>query len=112
MFSISEPDWKLFRRLQPAALDRFCQKVLAEIDGIAEDTEKTHHERYLAIFQCVKQRDKELANAFDDPRRSTAIYQLAHIQSHALLTPEEMSDFSVEVRIAVGFLRGEDELET
>ena len=112
MFSISEPDWKLFRRLQPVALDRFCPRVLAEIDRIASDADKTHHERYLAIFQCIKQRDKELAYAFDEPRRSTAIQQLAHMQSHALLTPEEMSDFSVETRSAVSLLLGENELET
>jgi hypothetical protein len=112
MFSISEPDWKLFRRLQPVALDRFCQRVLAEIDHIASDADATHHERYLAIFQCIKQRDKEMANAFDDPRRSTAIYQLAYMQSQALLTPEEMSNFSVDIRDAVSLLLGENELET
>jgi hypothetical protein len=106
MFSISEPDWKLFRRLQPIALDRFCQRVLAEIDRISSDTDKTHHERYLDIYQCIKQRDKELAQAFDDLRRSTAIYQLAHIQSHGLLTPEEMSNFSVEIRNAIQFMIG------
>ena len=71
MFSISEPDWKLFRRLQPVALDRFCQKILTEIEGIAADTNKTHHERYLAIYERIRQRDKELAAAFDDLRRST-----------------------------------------
>ena len=54
MFSISEPDWKLFRRLQSVALDRFCQGVLAEIEGIASDADKTHHERYLAVFQRIK----------------------------------------------------------
>ena len=111
MFAISELDWKLFRRLQSVALDLFCQRVLAEIDGIASDADKTHHERYLAIFQRIKKRDKKLANAFDEPRRSTAIQQLAYMQSHALLTPKEMSDFSVETRRAVRFLLGENELE-
>jgi len=49
--AISEPDWKVFRRLQPVALDRFCQRVLAEIDAIASDDSKTNHERYLDIFK-------------------------------------------------------------
>ena len=56
-------------------------------------------------------RDKEFANAFDDPRRSTATQQLAYMQSHALLALEEMSDFSVETRSSVRFLLGENELE-
>ncbi|MCW3054647.1 MAG: hypothetical protein JWN14_3817 [Chthonomonadales bacterium] len=104
--SISEPDWKLFRRLQPLCLDRFCQRVLAEIDHITADTEKTHHERYLDIFQLIKQRDKELEYAFDAPRRSTALQQLAYIYAHDLLTPEEMAGFSVETRDAVRMMAG------
>lgn len=63
--SISEPDWKLFRRLQPIALDRFCQRVLDEIASVASDADKTSHERFLAVFRLIKQRDGELADAFD-----------------------------------------------
>ena len=31
--TITEPDWKVFRQLHPVALDRFCQRVLAEVDA-------------------------------------------------------------------------------
>ena len=31
---IPERDWKLFRQLQPLALERFCEKVLSEIRDI------------------------------------------------------------------------------
>ena len=86
--------------------------MLAEIDGITSDTAKTPHERYLDVYQCIKKRDKELANAFDGPRRSTAIQQLITIQSLALLTPEEISGFSIETRSTLSFLLGEDEPET
>lgn len=109
--SISEPDWKLFRRLQPIALDRFCQRVLAEIDRVASDTGKTSHERYLTVFNLIRHRDKELSDAFDDPRRSSAMQQLACILAYGLLTADEMSGFSAETRSAVQFLQGTEREE-
>jgi hypothetical protein len=103
--TIRESDWKVFREFHAIALERFCQKVLAEVEDLAAAADKTNHERYLAVFQLIKRRDKELAYAFDDIRRSTALRQLAYIRSHELLTEEEMSRFSPETRHVVqGFL--------
>src|SRR5688500_9560819 len=96
--TISESDWKVFRQLQPVALDRFCQRVLSEVGRLADDAGKSNHERYLAVFRLIERRDRELADAFDGMRRSTAWRQLAWIQSHGLLSEEEMSRFSDETR--------------
>lgn len=101
--AISEPDWKRFRQLQRIALERFCQRVLSEIDRAASDVNKTSHERYLAVCQLIERRDRELADAFNDLRRSTALQQLARIQSHELLTEEEMAGFSAATRNVVQF---------
>jgi hypothetical protein len=100
---ISESDWKLFRQLQPIALERFCERVLSEVSRLTSDTRKSSHERYLALFKLIKRRDRELADAFDDLRRSTALLQLARIQSHGLLTDEELARFSPETRDVVQF---------
>jgi hypothetical protein len=102
--TISESDWKLFRQFQPIALERFCQRVLSEIHRLASGADKTSHERYLAVFELIQRRDRELADAFNDFRRSTALRQLACIQSHQLLTEEELSRFSPETREVVHFL--------
>ncbi|MDB5313115.1 MAG: hypothetical protein JWO38_7317 [Gemmataceae bacterium] len=99
--TISEPDWKVFRQLQPIALDRFCQRVLAEVGRLAADTGKGSHERYLAVFKLMERRDEELAHAFNDMRRSTAFQQLASICFHSLLADEEFARFSPETRQAV-----------
>ena len=96
--SSAESEWKLFRKLQPIALERFCQRVLAEVERIAANTKKTSHERYLAVFKLIEKRDEELAAAFDNPRRSTFFRQLAFIESLKLLTEEEMAGFSSETR--------------
>ena len=35
--AINESDWRLFRKLEPIALDRFCERVLSEINQISSD---------------------------------------------------------------------------
>lgn len=91
---ISELDWKLFRKLQALALERFCERALSEIDRLAADTGKGAHERYLTVFKLLQKRDKELSAAFDTPSRSTAWRQLALIRACGLLTEEECDGFS------------------
>lgn len=97
-----ESDWKLFRQIQPVALDRFCRRVLDELTRLAADAALSHHDRYLAVFQLLQRRDEELADTFNNPRRSTALLQLGHLRFQNLLTEEEYLRFSPETRASVG----------
>lgn len=65
---LRESDWKLLRELGPRALDHLCERVLSELTRIAADSEKTHHERYRAVYKLIQDRDKEVAAAFNRPR--------------------------------------------
>ncbi len=104
--SIKESDWKVFRELKDIALERFCQRVLTEVIAATSKPGQTFHERYLAVFQLIKDRDEDLAIAFDGASRSNAILQLAKIQYHQLLTAEEMARFSEETRNCVSGILG------
>jgi hypothetical protein len=104
---IKESDWKKFRQLRLVALDRFCQRVLSEINVICSDKGKTNHERYGEVFGIIEKRDKELADMFDAESRSRAFMHLLLIQSRDLLTQEEMSVFSPELQ---EYIRGGLEL--
>jgi hypothetical protein len=104
---ILEADWKLLRQLKDLALERFCQRVLDEIGRLAADGTQTSHQRYLAVFKFIERRDRELADAFDGLRRSTAFRQLACMQSHGLFTDEERARFSPETRAVVRLFLGE-----
>ena len=103
---ILESDWKLLWEVQPVALGRFCDRVLAEVGRMAAASPKTGHARYLEVIALLKARDRELAIAFDDMRRSTAFRQLVSIRSLGLLTEEEFTRFSPELRGAVESLCG------
>jgi len=96
-----ESDWKLFGELRQIALDRFCNRVLQELEPFTEDSSRTSHERYLGAFQLLKERDRQLSEAFDDPRRSHMIAQLAAIHAYGLLEPGELDRFSPPTREAV-----------
>lgn len=95
---IRESDWQAFRRLYPIALERFCQRVLAEVELLASNAQISAHERYREIYSLMRERDKELASLFNDFRRSTAMIQLMYFRSRGLLTPEELALFSEEAR--------------
>ncbi len=100
MREIKEPDWKVLRRVHPLALERFCERVLAEIGRVSRDGPTSHHARYLQIFRILQQRDREMA-LFDNPRRSHALTMLAQIRSQGLLTENEFSSLSPETRGAI-----------
>ena len=106
MREIKEPDWKVLRRVHPLALERLCERVLAEVDRVSRDGTKGHHERYLQIFRIIQQRDREIARLFDNPRRSDALTMLAQIRSQGLLTEDEFSSLSPETRDAIQILLG------
>jgi hypothetical protein len=95
---IHESDWKVFRPVRKLALERFCERVLAEAERIRADASKTQHERYIATYQLLKERDKELVQAFDHLRRSTALLQLAAFRSLRLVTDDEYMRFSASTR--------------
>jgi hypothetical protein len=103
---ISEADWKVFRQVHPLALERFCEQALAEVGRLASETGQSAHERYLAVFRLLQRRDKELAEAFTDFRRSTALLQLAILRLRGLVSDEEFARFSPETRGAVQVFQG------
>ena len=103
---IKESDWKLLRRLHPVALERFCRRVIEEINNVTANCTGEYYKRYLEVYKLIKERDKEMGRAFDDPRRSTAFFLLANIRGSDLLTDDEFSKFSLETREAVEVILG------
>jgi hypothetical protein len=104
--TIAETDWKVLRRVHPLALERYCERVLAEIERVTRNSAQSTHQRYLDIFKIIEQRDREMASIFNDPRRSNALTMLARIRADGLLTEDEFSGLSRETRSAIELLLG------
>jgi hypothetical protein len=95
---IKESDWKVFKQVRADALERFCQRILSEIRRTADDKSRSAHQRYLAIYKLLDERDEEIANAFNDFRRSTASLQIGLMYSLGLLEDAELARFSPEIQ--------------
>jgi hypothetical protein len=98
MHDFPESDWKKFRLVHKAALDRHCQETLAKLKPMIDAPGKDMHERYMAIYEFIQQRDEEVADVFNDFRRSTALIQLIAMCKRKLVTDEELAEFSPETR--------------
>ncbi len=94
MREISESDWKTFKRVRELALERYSQRILDEIAGICSDTNDSAHERYQRLVETVRERKREMSNAFDRFSRSSALLCLRVIRSMDLLEESEVSQFS------------------
>jgi hypothetical protein len=103
---IKEAGWKVLRRLHPLGLERFCERVLAEIESVKHDDTRGFHQRYLDIFEIVERRDREMARIFDNPKRSNALTMLAQMRSQGLLMEDECSSLTPETRSAIELLLG------
>ena len=98
---IPESDWKAFRKLREIALERFCERVLSDVNRIAWARDSTFHDRYLQIYELIEKRDDQIARAFNDVRRSTMVMQLIAIRSLDLVTEEELLAFSPRTQAIV-----------
>jgi hypothetical protein len=95
---IKESDWRTFRKLRELALDRYCQRVLEDVQRVLENRDGSNHDRYLKLWAILQDRDETIAIAFNDPRRSTAFIQLANIVAEDLLSKPELNQFSEDLR--------------
>ena len=106
MRDVDESDWKWFRQVRGVALQRFCDEVLSETQSIMADTTRSSHERFIAVFNLIQERNGELADGFDNPSRSMMIVQLVFFRAHKLLTDDEFFLFRRETCETVTMMLG------
>ena len=104
-----ESDWRHFKRLHQVLLERFCQRTLEELGALLRARKGSAHEQYRRAYELLVDRDEEMARAFDDFRRSTAVMQLAIMRRMGLLSDDELSVFSEQTQRQV---RGVDSLRS
>ena len=101
---INESDWRVFRRLHSIALERFCERVLKDVRKAAACT-SNYHDCYRKVYRLIRNHDKRMAAAFDDPRRSNAFLLLANIIGEGLLSAEELKQFSQEAQARIKMIQ-------
>lgn len=105
-----EAEWKVFREVREAALQRFCRRALAGVDRLLRDEAGTDYDRYVAIARWLYERDQEMKTAFDGPRRSMMLLHLHVMAKLGLLEPGELARFAPEtIRSVEAVLRSDDD---
>lgn len=93
-----ERDWKYLRSIERSVLERYCVRVLKESLAIIDDADTAPHDRYLRLFRLLDERDRTMARAFNDMRRSTAFRRLASWVELELVREDELSRFSPAIQ--------------
>ena len=91
--TITEKEWKAFTAIKDKALERYCQSILDETTRLCTQTDKTPHERYLELWQLIKERNKTMGKTFDGHSRSRAMLQLMLMRSMDLVDEDELQAF-------------------
>jgi hypothetical protein len=89
-----ESDWRVFRELRPVWLQRYCARVNQQVIKKLSDSRRSEHERYIDVYRFIEKKDRELGDAFNDFRRSTATHQISIIRSLGVVTEQEVARFS------------------
>jgi hypothetical protein len=92
-----EQDWRVLRAVHDAALERYCTRVLDDVEKIVHG-DGTAHERYLRMFRAVDDHNERIADTFNDMRRSRAMQRLLAMMSLGVVTDEELARFSAPTR--------------
>jgi hypothetical protein len=95
---IAEQDWRSLRQMQPALLDRLCNRSLAEMLAILNDSSLPAHERYFKISTLTEARDLQISRLFDNIKRSNAVLRLTMMKNESVITNEDLANFSTELR--------------
>ncbi|KGK42372.1 hypothetical protein LH51_07540 [Nitrincola sp. A-D6] len=95
---MKESDWQKFNVIKEKAIEQFCTQTLNEFEGVIANTGESAHDRYLQLYQLVRNRDKEMAFIFDGHSRSKAPIQLMVIRSHGLADEALLAELSDEFR--------------
>ncbi|MGN6368057.1 MAG: hypothetical protein ACTHN5_07345 [Phycisphaerae bacterium] len=97
MEEIRESDWKVLRRLEDVALERFFAGTLREVEEKLRDTSGGSRERFWRVHSMMKERREEAAELFDGLSRSNAKIRVLMLRKRGLILDEEMKQFSPEL---------------
>ena len=93
-----ESDWRVFRELRPVWLERYCTQLNQQVIKKLSDSRRSEHERYIDVYRFIQKKDRELGDAFNDFRRSTATRQISIIRTLGVVTEQEVARFSEQTQ--------------
>lgn len=98
MSTVPEKDWKTLRKLKDELLATACDGVFLKVVDLSKSRTGREHEAYLELWDLIQKENCAVAEMFDDIRRSNAVFKIAALRHHEVLTDDHMSLFSEETQ--------------
>jgi len=90
-----EGDWKRLREFYKFGLERYCKRILEEVEQLNTGTPLSYHQSYLDLYRLIERKDKKLGYIFNDNlRRSRAVELSLTLRREKLMLDSEFEEFS------------------
>ena len=98
MSYVPEKDWKRLSSLKESLLNSACETIFQRIEQISSTRKDREHEAYLKLWKLINKEDEVIAEMFNDLKRSNAVFKIAALKHHGVLTDEQLAQFSQETQ--------------
>lgn len=98
MDNLSEKDWKYLSCIRPQLLEELSKRINNDVRSVLEDSSLTENDKRREIYKLISERDKDVADCFDDWRRSWAPVACSKFMRYGLLKPEHLENLTPETR--------------
>ena len=96
MSALTESDWKYLSSIRLTLLEELSRRINAEVAVAATRTGVSENEKRQSVYKLVRDRDRDIAAAFDDWRRSQMFFVAMEWRRLGLLTEEHLVHLSSE----------------
>ena len=106
---LSKKEKRLARELIEKGLQSEFKSILGKAKTLLEiweDQGVDHKETYHKLYKHITQSDKHIARRYDNMTGSKYLPTLAHLLGDKLISVEEVSGFTDQIRNAILFLAG------
>ncbi len=101
---VPEADWREFRKLREVALEKLSGQILDDVVRVCTDHSGSAHDRYLEVWRILRNRDRDMAGAFDSLSRSRMIQHLAAMIALGLLEVGDLEHMSHDTQELIRLL--------
>ena len=94
------------KSMKDSKLNQVCEQILGAVGNEIINKGNENHKAYLEVWEKIQAGDDDIAEMFNDLRRSNAVLKLAAWKRYGLLTESELHGFSEETQSVVLAIAG------
>lgn len=93
----TDSDWNIFKTIKEKALDRYCERALDNVEKTLWNTQESHHQRLMKLFEQIQETKAQLDEIFEGHSQSRVYFQLLLMRREGLVEDAELDGLSEEI---------------